>query len=201
MRGREAVPTGPAAQLSLIEMGRIAGALVPAVFVLVVGASFAATGPIRRYTVASSAMEPTLHCARPAPGCLAATADLLFARPLRPGEPQRGAVVVFRAPPLAEERCGAGGTFIKRVIALGGESWAERNGYVYVDGRRLSEPYVRWRDTSTLPTRRVPRGYYLLMGDNRARSCDSRVWGPVRRRAIVGRGVAVLSDRILFPLR
>ena len=76
--------------------------------------------------------------------------------------------------------------------------WAERNGYTYIDGKRLAEPYVQAgrRDTDSktlrdIPTvgtmRRIPRGMYLMEGDNRAHSCDSRVWGLVPRKSIIGK--------------
>lgn len=162
-----------------------------------------ATGPTRRWLVASSAMEPNLHCARPGVGCLADAADVLLARPLQPGEPPRGAIVVFRAPLLAARRCGAAGTFIKRVVAIGGDRWSERNGFVYVNGHRLSETYVQpsRRDTRTVPALRVPSGRYFLMGDNRVISCDSREWGTAARSAISGRGVAIERGGVLYPLR
>ena len=71
------------------------------------------------YRVPSSSMEPTLHCARPAPGCLGEGRDLVYAVPYRDGDaPRRGDIVVFQAPAAAALRCSAGGLFIKRVIGL-----------------------------------------------------------------------------------
>jgi signal peptidase I len=69
------------------------------------------------YRVPSSAMEPTLHCARPAPGCLAANPDEVVVQSFS-GEPNRGNVIAFRTPPEAKLACGAGGIFIKRLIGL-----------------------------------------------------------------------------------
>jgi signal peptidase I len=150
------------------------------------------------YRVPSSSMEPTLHCARPGSGCEAAQMDRVAAQPYGDAEPARGDIVVFRTPQLAVLQCGAGGTYIKRVVGLPGEDWKEQNGYVYVDGRKLAEPYIRpgRRDSETLtladiPPRgkytTIPRDMYLLMGDNRAQSCDSRRWGLEPRRSIIGR--------------
>jgi signal peptidase I len=112
-------------------------------------------------------------------------------------DPKRGEIVVFNTPPLAKEKCGAGGTFVKRIIGLPGDVWAERDGYVYIDGKRLNEPYIHAdrRDTQTLtladiPPKnaltRIPKDEYLMMGDNRASSCDSRVWGLVPRKNLIG---------------
>jgi signal peptidase I len=143
----------------------------------------------RIYRVPSSSMEPTLHCARPGQGCLAEEMDRVAALPYGDDDPERGDIVAFRTPPAARRSCGAGGIFIKRVIGLPGESWSEREGLVYVDRRRLDEPYVRSdrRDRQTLPGGTIPPRRYLLLGDNRAASCDSRVWGLVRRSSIIAR--------------
>jgi signal peptidase I len=149
------------------------------------------------YRVPSSSMEPTLHCARPDIGCEGDEMDRVAAHPYGDGKPARGDIVVFRTPPLARLECGAGGTFIKRVIGLPGDVWKEKSGYVYINGRRLSEPYVQatHRDTEShtladIPPRRkyttIPTDMYLLMGDNRASSCDSRRWGLEPGRSIIG---------------
>jgi signal peptidase I len=150
------------------------------------------------YRVPSSSMEPTLHCARPGVGCEGDQMGRVAAHPYGKDEPARGDIVVFRTPRLALEACGAGGTYIKRVIGLPGEVWRERAGVVYIDGRKLDERYIQRerRDTESytlgeIPPRgrytRIPPGMYALMGDNRAQSCDSRRWGLATRRSIIGR--------------
>jgi signal peptidase I len=154
---------------------------------------------VNPYRIPSPSMEPTLHCARPEPLCEADRSDRVLANRFiyHFRDPRRGEIVVFHAPKAAERAC-IGGIFVKRVIGLPGEVWAERNGYTYIDGRRLPEPYIRpeRRDekTKTLfdipPTgtmRRIPKDMYLMEGDNRAHSCDSRVWGLVPRENIIGK--------------
>jgi len=149
-------------------------------------------GYAKLYRIPSSAMEPTLRCSAPGIGCSGKTSDRVLAVRLRwPFRGlSRGDIVTFRAPPRAVRACGAGGIYVKRVIGLPGETFAERKGVVYVNGRRLSEAYVKLPDQQTLPRRRVPSGSYFLLGDARSQSCDSRVWGAVPRRDLVARVVA-----------
>ena len=151
---------------------------------------------VNPYRIPSSSMEPTLHCARPGSGCEARFSDRVLANRFiyHFRKPHRGDIIVFKTPPQAEQRCGAGGTFVKRLIGLPGETWEEKNGFVYIDGKKLIEPYVKpdRRDTATsYPARKVPPGMYFMMGDNRTQSCDSREWGPVPRKNLIGEVFAV----------
>jgi signal peptidase I len=142
---------------------------------------------INPYRIPTSSMEPTLHCARPGSGCMAHFSDRVLACRicLDFAGPARGDIVVFRTPPAAARRCGEGGAFVKRLIGLPGETVSERKGFVSIDGRPLNEPYVKYRDTQTAKWR-VPKGEYFFMGDNRASSCDSRMWGAVPRHNLIG---------------
>lgn len=158
---------------------------------------------INPYRIPSPSMEPTLHCARPEPDCEASSSDRILANRFiyHFHDPRRGDIVVFHAPPAATRAC-AGGIFVKRIIGLPGETWAERKGVTYIDGRRLAEPYIRAgrrdEDTRTMrdippvgKLKRIPSGMYLMEGDNRAHSCDSRVWGLVARGSIIGKAVLI----------
>ena len=129
-------------------------------------------------------------------------------------DPRRGDIVVFDCPPgagctdrgsghevlpvrLVRDLGEAVGMlqprrdeFIKRVIGLPGETVEGRDGDVYVDGRRLVEPYLpAGVRTSPFPATIVPSGTLWVMGDNRGNSEDSRRFGPVRRSTVVGRTV------------
>jgi signal peptidase I len=98
-----------------------------------------------------------------------------------------GDIVVFAAPPSLD----LGLPLIKRVIAVGGQTVVLRGGSVYVDGRRLEEPYL-YGDQPTEPTGgarswRVPAGDLFVMGDHRVVSVDSRTFGPIPVSSVIGR--------------
>jgi signal peptidase I len=97
----------------------------------------------------------------------------------------RGDVVVFWYP-LDRSK-----SFIKRVIALPGETVTIRQGVVTVNGTVVPEPYVppQYEDVSDYGPQRVPTDSYFVMGDHRISSNDSRVFGPVPSQFIYGRAV------------
>jgi len=98
---------------------------------------------------------------------------------------RRGDVIVFHYPLDPAE------SFIKRVIGLPGDWVRIKDGQVYVNGKRLSEPYVLpayLGDQTCSPVHVAPNHYYVL-GDHRDFSNDSRVWGTVARKYIYGKAV------------
>lgn len=96
---------------------------------------------------------------------------------------KRGDVVVFHYP-LDPAK-----SYIKRVIGLPGDHIQIIDGYVWVNGKKLHEPYVpaRYRGHDSMPLMKVPKGYYFVMGDHRSISYDSRAFGPVKRSLIYGK--------------
>jgi signal peptidase I len=133
------------------------------------------------YRIPSASMEPTLR-----------VSDRVIANRIvyRLHSPERGDIVVFEAPAAVALACPAGGgTFIKRIVGLPGEVVSMRDGRVFVGGSPLREPYLRraYRGSESGSWGRVPAGSYFMLGDNRARSCDSRRWGTVPRASIIGR--------------
>jgi signal peptidase I len=144
------------------------------------------------YRIPTSSMEPKLHCAKPGAFCEGRFDDRVIANRLayRLGDPKRGQIVVFTAP-RAAERCGrqeGGSTFVKRIVGLSGEVVSERDGLIYINGKRLVEPYVepsrRGHESGSWP--RVAKDHYFVVGDNRIHSCDSRAWGTVPRSSLIG---------------
>ena len=120
---------------------------------------------------------------------------------LLPKKPiQRGHVVVFKYPEDATR------DFIKRVIGLPGETVEIRNKVVYIDGKPLDEPYVRFLSQPLRPEdpeygrgderdtwgpKVVPSGHLLVLGDNRDNSKDSRYWGFLPIDQVKGRELLV----------
>jgi signal peptidase I len=109
---------------------------------------------------------------------------------------REGDIVVFTHPPL--DYCGGpqeDGDLVKRVIGLPGQAIYSSGNSIYVNGRLLAEPYLPAQDPLGRPIAseqhpyRVPPGEFYMMGDNRAISCDSRYWGPIKGSTMVGRVV------------
>ena len=124
-------------------------------------------------------------------------------------DPRRGDIVVFDAPtpqpeeedPLLERMVRGVGQaigvaapstdeFVKRVIALPGETVEARSGHVFVNGLEVIEPYLPpGTSTADFAPVTVPPDTLWVMGDNRTNSSDSRVFGPIRESTVVGRAV------------
>ncbi len=100
---------------------------------------------------------------------------------------QRGDVVVFLYPRDHTK------SYIKRVIALPGDRLRIVQGTVYLNGRKLKEPYVpsRFRDDRSVPEMTIPQQECWVMGDHRNISSDSRDFGPVPISLIYGKAAFV----------
>lgn len=127
---------------------------------------------------------------------LAYGAALPFTDVRLPGyaQPKRGDIIVFRYPrdPKID--------YIKRCVALAGQTVEVRNKQLFIDGVSQNEPYVVHKDPLVGMERgdqrferdnfgpyRVPEGHLFMMGDNRDFSADSRFWGPVPLKLVHGR--------------
>lgn len=144
------------------------------------------TFAVEPFVVPSGSMLPTIQ-----------VGDLLVGEKVsyRTREPERGEVVTFYSP--VEQ----GTILIKRVIASGGQTVDMRDGYVYVDGERLDEPYVNGEPSYPLDENvveggiqypyTVPEGSIWVMGDNRTSSADSRYFGAVPVSCVTSRAVFI----------
>lgn len=97
------------------------------------------------------------------------------------GGPKRGDIVVFRYPGGPER------DFIKRIIAMPGDTVQIDRGRVYVNGVLQHEDYIEALPSYSLPPQKVPPGSYFVLGDNRPNSSDSHIWGYVPEENLIGR--------------
>jgi signal peptidase I len=142
------------------------------------------------FIVAGSSMKPTFE-----PDEYLVVDELSY----RFDEPQRGDIVIFKYPMDPST------FFIKRIVGLPGETIEIRNGEVYAHGTNepaLPEPYRSTDDRGKEELIKLQDDEYYVLGDNRAASSDSRVWGPLNERYIIGRAFArllPLSNFDIFP--
>ncbi len=126
----------------------------------------------KSFKIPSSSMEPTLQIG-----------DRICAKPVDPI--RRADIVVFKPPgnPSTD--------YVKRVIGLPGETVRIAGRNVFIDGRKLNEPYAAYTGTATQRSEygpfKIPEESYFMMGDNRDNSFDSRFFGPVERNRMFGR--------------
>ncbi|HEX9069008.1 MAG TPA: signal peptidase I [Ktedonobacterales bacterium] len=115
------------------------------------------------------------------------------------GKPQRGDIIVFQAPDAALKQCPPadrdpnGTDFVKRIIGLPGDTvQLNPDGSVLVNSLPLQEPYLpAITPAEATHSWLLGKDEYLVFGDNRENSCDSRDWGPIHRSAIVGKALVV----------
>jgi signal peptidase I len=153
---------------------------------------------VKPFRIPSESMEPTLDVGQRV---------LVNRVGLRLGNPERGDIMVFKPPKGADDNaCGvrhpndsacprptkdrSSTNFIKRIVAVGGDRLKVIDGRVYLNGHRQKEPFIR-PDSScgicNLPRQiTIPKGYYFMMGDNRGQSADSREWGPIPKKWMIG---------------
>lgn len=129
---------------------------------------------IEPFLVNGPSMEPTLW-----------TGERLFVSKLtyRFGTPKRGDVVMFRYPYNPDK------DYVKRVVAVAGDTIEMRLGRVYINGQQVSEPFVQFPGLYDMSAQVIPEGSIFVMGDNRTNSEDSREFGPVKLSLVRGKAV------------
>ena len=149
-----------------------------ALIALALGVAFLLrTFVVQSFFIPSTSMTPTLE-----------VGDRVLVNKLayRFGDPDRGHIVVFEAPPgegSAEVK-----DLIKRVIGLPGETVEGKDGAIFINGRRLDEPWLPdGVQSRTFGPEQVPEGHYWMLGDNRLDSRDSTFFKSVPRNSMIGR--------------
>ena len=153
---------------------------------------------VKPFRIPSESMVPTLEVGQRV---------LVDRVSYRFSDPDRGDIVVFKPPSGEPSTCGVErpndqpcpeGTkeksdtnFIKRVVGVPGDHLKVLEGSVYINGKRQDESFAHLDSgcpTCNLPREiTVPKGEYYMMGDNRGESADSREWGPVPKKWIIGK--------------
>jgi signal peptidase I len=145
---------------------------VLAVVLIAVGVFFLLRVTVQSFVVVGSSMEPNFE-----DGQRLLVNKVVY--DLR--QPQRGEVIVFQPP------TGRSVDFIKRIIALPGDTVEIKEGAVYINDSALDEPYIQATPSYTMAKEKIPDGEYFVLGDNRNNSNDSHSWGPLPEQNIVGK--------------
>lgn len=133
---------------------------------------------LQPYTISSNSMEPTLE-----------QGDHILVNRLsyQFGSPTRGDIVVFAYPKDTSR------TFVKRVIAVEGETIELKGNQVFVNGTLVQEPYLKEGDYPPFEAETIPANNVFVLGDNRKESGDSREWGVLPKSYIIGKAWLIYS--------
>lgn len=127
---------------------------------------------VKPFTIHQVSMEPTLN-----------EGDRILINRLTYHfrSPKNGDVIVFHSPVTQGE------DLVKRVIAVGGDTISVSNGKVYLNGVAQNEPYLLEQGfAGDYPETKIPPGQLFVMGDNRNNSGDSRFFGPIDQKSVIG---------------
>jgi len=136
---------------------------------------------IQTFYIPSGSMEPTLNIG---------DRILVFKPAYRFTNPARGDVVVFHAPP--SEHCGEPSVtdLVKRIIGIPKDRISSNGNIIYVNGKPLRQNWPHYAELiNPITPQTIPPGRYFMMGDNHPASCDSRDWGTLPRKDIIGKVV------------
>ena len=136
--------------------------------------------------VRGASMEPTLH-----------NNERLIANKIsyRFESPKRSEIIIFK-PPLEIKR-----NYIKRIIGIPGDKIEIIKGDIYLNDNKLEDNYVKYKSYEDVSALVVPDDSFFVLGDNRSNSSDSRYWGFVSRKNVVGKAWLVFwpLNKIRIP--
>lgn len=136
--------------------------------------------------VRGASMEPTLH-----------NNERLIANKIsyRFESPKRSEIIIFK-PPLEIKR-----NYIKRIIGIPGDKIEIIKGEIYLNDNKLEENYIEYKSYEDVFAILVPDDSFFVLGDNRSNSSDSRYWGFVPRKNVVGKAWVVFwpLNKIRIP--
>lgn len=141
---------------------------------------------VQPFVVDGPSMEPNFHDKE------AILVDKISLK-IRP--PERGEVIIFKAPPQPNE------DYIKRIIGLPGETITIEKSNVYINDKLLSEVYLSADGQMAADEyyqKTLTQDEYFVMGDNRPHSSDSRNWGAVPKKNLIGRASIVVYPLNIF---
>lgn len=183
---------------------------IEAILIAIIIAMFIRTFVVQAFKIPSGSMKPTLLIGDHilvSKFSYGVKIPLLRKTVIPLGEPKREDIVVFVYPEDPSK------DFIKRVIAVAGDSVEIRDKKVYINGEAYGDPYGTFTDSLIIPASEQPRdnygpkivpaGHVFVMGDNRDQSYDSRFWGFVNLRDLVGKAFIIYWswDREEFGVR
>ena len=144
------------------------------ILALAVAIFFGLRTTVQAYDVIGSSMEPNLHYG-----------DRLMVNKIvyNIHDPERGDVIILQPPHLSEDAT----PYVKRVIALPGDTVEVKEGAVYINGIMLDEPYLKESPAYTFSEIIVSEGEYFVLGDNRNNSVDSHLGWTVPEDNIIGK--------------
>jgi len=152
---------------------------------------------VKAYKLPSGSMEPTLLSGD----------HVLVDRTAKARNPKKGQIIIFEYPEDPTK------DFIKRVVAVGGDTVEVKDKQLYVNGKAMKEEYIEHKEIDTIPASQnprdnfgpiaVPASSYFVMGDNRDRTYDSRFWGAVAKDKVKGivKSIYWSWDREKFSVR
>src|SRR5712692_1683661 len=167
---------GPSITLNWRKLGRGAWEFLKTLIIAFVLAQLIMVSVAQAFQVEQYSMEPTL---------LPHDRVLVDKFSYRLRQPHRGDVIVLRYP-LNPQR-----NYIKRIVALPNDTLEVKSGALYVNGQRVSEPYLNGTPQGTYGPFMVPADSVFVMGDNRNNSEDSRAFGALKKEFIVGQALLV----------